>query len=288
MEKRILGKTNEEISIIGLDLEKLFKNHVSQDMKLYLEKSIINGVNFFEISPRIELLDETIVFPLNLHRDKLFISGRVYSKNRDEILEDINYMLKIFNLQNLDLIQIVVNSDEMAQTIFAPEGALEAILQAKSQGLINYIGFSTYKEKIALSLLESYNFDVITFPIDWVNWYAGYGRKTVIKAKEKGTAIVSSQSLTKKVSRANTEKHISDLLYVSSDSYREVELTIRFSLTRPITSILCSAKINLIEWLIQAADRFSPLEPEDEEKLRKSCEEIVKVFNPEKILKGDI
>ncbi len=229
------------------------------------------------------LKDEASIFPINLHRDKLFIAGRSYSKSGDEIQQDIKELLAKFNLQYLDLIQIIVKTQEDIHRILGPEGALEGVFAAKNLGLIKYIGFSTNKESIALKLLESYDFDSITFPIDWMNWYTGFGRKVISKAKEKGTGVISKQSLIKKITKVNEEKGISDLLYIPSESYEEVKTTIRFSLTKPITSIICPSHINLLEWLIQAADEFTPLDIQEEENLRKSCEELSKVFNPKNI-----
>ncbi len=49
MERRILGKTQEELSIIGLDLEKLLVSEYNYEIKRFLEKFILGGVNFFEI-----------------------------------------------------------------------------------------------------------------------------------------------------------------------------------------------------------------------------------------------
>jgi len=283
MERRILGKTKEELSIIGLDLENLLVSGDAYEVKRYLEKFILGGVNFFEISPKFEPKDEVSIFPINLYRDKLFIAGRSYSKNSDEIQTDIKEFLAKFNLQYLDLIQIVVNTQEDIHRILGPEGALEGFFAAKNLGLVKYIGFSTNKESIALKLLESYDFDTITFPIEWVNWYTGFGRKVISKAKEKCTGVISRQSLVKKITKVNDEKGISDLLYVPSESYEEVKIAIRFSLTKPITSILCSSHINLLEWLIQAADEFTPLDIQEEINLRRSCEELGKLFNPKNI-----
>ncbi|POZ92640.1 hypothetical protein [Petrotoga halophila] len=283
MERRILGKTQEELSIIGLDLEKLLVREDAYEIKRFLEKFILGGVNFFEISPTFEPKTETAIFPINLYRDKLFIAGRSYSKSSDEIQQDIKELLAKFNLQYLDLIQIVVKTQEDIHRILGPEGALEGFFAAKNLSLVKYIGFSTDKESIALQLLESYDFDSITFPIDWMNWYTGYGRKVISKAKEKGTGVISKQNLIKKITKINAEKGISDLLYIPSESYEEVKTTIRFSLTKPITSILCSSHINLLEWLIKAADEFTPLDIQEEENLRKSCEDLGKVFNPKNI-----
>ncbi|KUK16301.1 MAG: Aldo/keto reductase [Petrotoga mobilis] len=283
MDRRMLGKTQEELSIIGLNLEKLLVSEDAYEVKRYLEKFILRGVNFFEISLKFEPKDEAAVFPINLYRDQLFIAGRSYSKSGDEIQQDIKELLAKFNLQYLDLIQIIVKTQEDIHRILGPEGALEGVFAAKNLGLIKYIGFSTNKESIALKLLESYDFDSITFPIDWMNWYTGFGRKVISKAKEKGTGVISKQNLIKKITKVNEEKGISDLLYIPSESYEEVKTTIRFSLTKPITSILCSSHIDLLEWLIQAADEFTPLDIQEEENLRKSCEDLAKVFNPKNI-----
>ncbi|KUK81137.1 MULTISPECIES: hypothetical protein [Petrotoga] len=283
MERRMLGKTQEELSIIGLDLEKLLVSEDNYEIKRFLEKFILGGVNFFEISLKFEPKDEATIFPINLYRDKLFIAGRSYAKSGDEIQQDIKELLAKFNLQYLDLIQIIGKTQEDIHRILGPEGALEGVFAAKNLGLIKYIGFSTNKESIALKLLESYDFDSITFPIDWMNWYTGFGRKVISKAKEKGTGVISKQTLIKKITKVNEEKCISDLLYIPSESYEEVKTSIRFSLTKPITSIICPSHINLLEWLIQAADEFTPLDIQEEENLRKSCEELSKVFNPKNI-----
>ncbi|PNR96826.1 aldo/keto reductase [Petrotoga sp. 9PWA.NaAc.5.4] len=280
MEKRMLGKTKEELSIIGLDLKELIKFDDSQAVKNIIEKFILNGVNFFEISPAYKELDEKIVFCINHHRDKLFISGRTKARNRNDAIEDIKLLLNEFNLQYLDLIQLddVKNGEEI-QTIFGPEGALEFLFEAKNQGLIKYVGFSTNKEEIGLKLIDSYDFDVVTFPLDWKKWYLGIGGSLLSKSKEKEIGIIIYQNFIKRLSKVNHEKKISEFVYIPQESYEEVETQLRFSLSKPITSVLCASHISILEWLLKAVDNFTTLTLSEEELLRRNCQRIESAIN---------
>jgi len=81
------------------------------------------------------------------------------------------------------------------QKVIGPNGALEAFLKAKDEGLIRYIGFSAHSADIALKLLDVFNFDSILFPINWVCYFNGnFGPQVIEKAKEKGNYYFSFKS----------------------------------------------------------------------------------------------
>ncbi len=49
-----------------------------------------------------------------------------------------------------------------------PEGALEAIKEAKETGLIRYIGITTHKQPTIIKALERFDFNTIMFPLNFV------------------------------------------------------------------------------------------------------------------------
>ena len=48
---------------------------------------------------------------------------------------------------------------------------MEAIQEAEKDGKLKWIGFSSHPPKAALEAMQNFNFDTVTFPINFVEYF---------------------------------------------------------------------------------------------------------------------
>lgn len=137
------------------------------------------------------------------YRDRAFLMTKNCAHDRT----DWNSMVKLEeSLQRLqtdviDLWQIheVVWPDD-PDRIFAPGGAAEAMLKAKEQGKVRFIGFTGHKSpaifKRMLELAPEFPWDTMQCPVNAYDWhFNSFQREILPLAKARGIGVIGMKSL---------------------------------------------------------------------------------------------
>ncbi|MFC1794811.1 hypothetical protein ACFL3Q_14640 [Planctomycetota bacterium] len=112
----------------------------------------------------------------------------LFGSKQDRILE--NPALRQY------LLHAITDVKKDVDTAFTKGGAMETFIEAKKQGRIRYLGFSTHSEGAALAAMERYDFDSILFPINFATFYkSSFGAKVIATAEAKGVARLALKAL---------------------------------------------------------------------------------------------
>jgi predicted aldo/keto reductase-like oxidoreductase len=150
--------------------------------------------------------------------------------------------------------------------ITGPGGALEVMVRARQEGQVRFLGFSAHDEDAALALMDRFDFDTVLFPFNWVVWHQGkFGPRVLARAHEKGMGILALKCLAKRQWEPDEPREWSKTWYRPVESAEEAELAVRFTLSRPVTAVTSPGHAQLLWWACDAADRFTPLSPSEEE-----------------------
>ncbi len=177
MPRRTLGRTGELVSVIGLGGWHLSLKHV--DAKLadgIMRGAIDRGINFFDNSwdyndgESEKRMGKTLS---DGYRDKVFLMTKINGRTKKEAEKQLNESLKRLKTDVIDLVQHhEVIRFEDPNRIFAEEGANAALVEARQQGKIRYIGFTGHKDpRIHLYMLEvagenNFVFDSAQMPLN--------------------------------------------------------------------------------------------------------------------------
>jgi aryl-alcohol dehydrogenase-like predicted oxidoreductase len=101
-------------------------------------------------------------------RDKFFLASKTLARDYDGAKRDLYESLTRLGTDKIDLLQLhdLVEEDEW-ETAHGKNGAVQALLQAREEGLIDYIGVTGHGLRIAkmhLKSLERFDFDSVLFP----------------------------------------------------------------------------------------------------------------------------
>jgi len=284
MEKRILGKTGERLSVVGFG-GIIVKDEETSNAARYVSMAVDRGINYFDVAPQYGNAQEKLGPALKPFRKDSFLACKTLERTKKKATSDLAGSLKLLKTDHLDLYQMhSVTTIEEVDRIMGPGGALEAFMEARDKGLIRYIGFSAHTEEAAIAMMDQFEFDTILFPFNWACWLKdGFGIKVLEKALEKQMGVLALKAMAKRTWNEGEKKAWPKCWYCPVDSYEEASMTLRFTLSKPVTAAVAPGHAELLWWACDAADNFGPITDRETEMLRERAEgldSLTTVFEP--------
>lgn len=278
MQKRILGKTGEKLSILGMGgivVMNLEQKKADEIVSMAIEK----GINYFDVAPSYGDAEIKLGNALKGKRDKIFLACKTEHKTKDEVEKELHESLKRLRTDHFDLYQLhAMTTDEDFNAVTGPNGALEAFIKAQKEGLIRYIGFSAHSDKIAIKLIDAFNFDTILFPINWVLIFKeNFGPAVIEKARSKNMGILAIKALALTTKKENDIDHPKSW-YTPIEDRKLAELSLRYTLSQPITAAIPPGDERLFPMAIEIAEHFTPVKDEEIEILKARVMDLETIF----------
>jgi aryl-alcohol dehydrogenase-like predicted oxidoreductase len=270
MDRRPLGTTGEELSIIGFG-GILVMNVEPSDASSLVAEAVDRGVNYFDVAPSYGNAEERLGPALEPHRDRVFLACKTQKRTRAEAAEELRDSLKRMRTDHFDLFQLhAMTTREDLETATGPGGALEAFLEARDAGLIRHIGFSAHNVEVAIELMDRFPFASVLFPLNWMEYVnAGFGPQVVEKAAHKGVGRLALKSMARQKWPEGAERGPwSKCWYEPVSDPREASLAVRFTLSQPITAAIPPGHPELFRLALDTADNFQPITDDEREELR--------------------
>lgn len=249
MDYRKLGRTGLNISVISFGGVMLI-NMQQEEINKVVSEAIKRGVNLFDVGPTYGDAQSKLGPAIEKYRKQIILTCKTEpEKNKEEVRADLENSLELLKTDFFDIYQLheVTDEDSLKKSI-GPGGALEAILEAKKEGLIRYIGFSAHSEAYALKLIEDFDFDTVMFPINW-NYWINYqqGEKVIKKARETNKGILAIKSLAHRRWKDREERHGYKNWYKPLfDNDELAELALKFTLSRDVDTAVCPGDKRLL------------------------------------------
>ena len=171
MEYRVLGKTGLKISRLGFGGIPIQRIDAEGTRKLVLQMKDA-GVNYIDTARGYTVSEEYLGYALEGIREHFVIATKSMARTKEAMAADIDISLKNLRTDYIDLYQVHNPSPKDLETVTAPGGALEALLEAQAAGKIGHIGVTLH----AIDLLkQAVDFDwaeTIMFPYNLVETQA--------------------------------------------------------------------------------------------------------------------
>ncbi len=176
MPYRVLGRTGEKVSVVGLGGYHVGIQRDEQESIRIIRTAIDNGVNFLDNCWDYNGGESEIRMGKALkdgYRQKVFLMTKIDGQLKDIATEQIDESLRRFQADTIDLVQFheVIRVGD-PDRIFGSNGALEAALAARKAGKLRYIGFTGHKDPdIHLKMLNTgfahgFTFDTVQMPVN--------------------------------------------------------------------------------------------------------------------------
>jgi len=145
MKKRRLGRTGLEVSIIGFGGIKLPLIDKETAHKV-LNKALDLGINYFDTASEYGDSEEKIGWTIGERRNEFYISTKSPALTAEEMETDIQESLRKLRTDYIDIYMCHnLRHPSDYNKVMGPGGAIEALREAKEEGMIGHIGFSCHR-----------------------------------------------------------------------------------------------------------------------------------------------
>ncbi len=268
--RRPLGKTGVQVSALGIGGYHLGSAETDQAATEIVAKAIAHGVNFFDNAWEYHdgLSEERLGKALKGKRDQVLVMTKVCTHGRDKKLamRMLEESLRRLQTDHLDVWQIhEVVYDNDPDLIFAPNGAAEALIAAKQQGKVRFIGFTGHKDpEIHLKMLShDFPFDTIQMPLNCCDaTFRSFETHVLPQAGRRGIAALGMKSLGG-----------------SGELVRHGAVTpqqgLRYAMSLPVaTTISGIDSMQVLDQNLRVAVNFTPLAAAQMQALRDQCQSV--------------
>jgi len=282
MRKRVLGKTGEQLSIIGFGGIVVCGTEQSEANAI-VRKAIDRGINYFDVAPSYcnGEAEERLGPALKEFRKNVFLACKTGKRDREGAAAELRESLKTLQTNYFDLYQLhAMTTEDDLQKAMGPGGAIEAFVEAREKGLVRYLGFSAHSAEVAVALMDQFDFDSVLFPINWVcSLNANFGPQVIAKAKEKGVGRLALKALARiPWGEDDKREEYPKCWYKPVTDPEETDLALRFTLSEPITAAIPPGDIRLFRRALDIADEFQPLTDAERDILKQRAKGLKPIF----------
>ena len=284
METRRFGRTGHMSTIAifgGVALSEISQ----QDADKVMEEIIEAGVNHIDVAPSYGQAEERIGPWMPRERSRFFLGCKTTERTKDGAWNELQRSLKRLQVETFDLYQChAITTMEELDAITMKGGALEAFVEARQQGLIQFIGITGHgaqAPQIYLEALRRFNFDSVLFPLNFVQMarpeYRKYTEELIAtcKAKDVGTMII------KAITKApwGERPHTVTTWYEPFDKMDDIQRALNFALSYDVTGFCTVGDTKILPMVLEACENFKRMHAAELEEMIRSGKEYEPLFS---------
>lgn len=224
-----------------------------------LETLLEAGINHIDTAADYGESELRIAPWMKRHRDGFFLATKTGARTRDDAQESIHRSLDRLGVDQLDLIQMH-NLVDPAQwdVAMGPGGALEALIEARDQGLVRFLGVTGHGHSVAarhIASLERFPFDSVLLPYSATMMrmpdYAADFERLISLCQARGVAVQTIKSIARRRWDDGPGGHFS--WYQPLTDADAIARGVHFALSRPGFFLNSSSDGRLLPLIVSAA-----------------------------------
>lgn len=282
MQKRTLGRTGLQVSIIGFGGTWISQLRMDDAVKV-IRRAYELGINYFDTAKLDGDSEEKIGAALKDVRDKCVLATKTASRTKRESLTDFKSSLRRLKTDRLDLIQLHgIDDEKTLEKAMGPNGSLEMCKKARSEGLVDYIGITSHKPHVLIRGIETNEFDTVLVPLNVVTRQAL--EELIPFAKELGIGVAVMKPLSAKTSAIITCLYEPSLSLLSDepelktllgqDTGSMVSNALRFVLAQDIAVVVTGFKsVEEVETAAKVGEKYRGLTSDEKDRFRVQFDE---------------
>ncbi|MHC4357165.1 MAG: aldo/keto reductase [Planctomycetota bacterium] len=159
---RVLGRTKEKVSILGLGTAPAGEGPVGiqEGIKIFSE-AIDRGVTYVDTARIYGNAEEILGHVIPKQRDKLFVVTKVSTDNGARAERSLGESMRLLKTEQIDLVHIHSIGGKNIDRVLGSDGVLNYLLKQKEAGKIRFIGISGHNRPANfVRMLETDQIDV--------------------------------------------------------------------------------------------------------------------------------
>jgi uncharacterized protein len=189
MDYTHLGKTGLKVSELGFGGIPIIRLDEEAAVAV-LRRAYESGITFYDTANAYRDSEQKIGRALGDVRDKVVLATKTLRRDAPGAVEQLDNSMRMMKTDYIDIYQLHQISQERDwEAVTGPGGALEAVVKAKEQGKIRYIGVTSHSLSMAIRLVKTGLFSTIQFPFNFIEDAAKDELHTA--ARERGMGILA-------------------------------------------------------------------------------------------------
>lgn len=255
---RVLGHTGEKLSLVGVGGHHIGRPSVPEAVGIQIIRTALDhGVNFLDNCWDYNDGNSEIRMGKALrdgYRQKAFLMTKLDGRTRQAASQQIDESLRRLQTDHIDLLQIheIIRIND-PERVFAPGGAMEALVAARKAGKIRYIGFTGHKSpQMHLHMLDvafkhDFTFDSVQMPLNVLDAHFDSFQKLVLPVLEKHNIGALGM------------KPMGDGLVLQSKTATPVEC-LQYAMNLKVTTVITGCdSMHILNQALNTARNFKPL-----------------------------
>ena len=171
--QHVLGHTGHAVKIFSLGGQAALEHPDNQDLAVpIIERALDLGVNYIDTSARYggpaRWSEHYLGLVMRRRRGEAFLATKTHDRTRDGSLRLLDKSFELLQTDHLDLWQLhnLQRMEEVDQ-IFAKGGAIEALLQAREQKLVRFLGVTGHADPdVLIAAIQRFPFDTVLMALN--------------------------------------------------------------------------------------------------------------------------
>jgi len=265
--RRPLGRTGLEVSALGIGGYHLGSANSDAEATQIVNEALDAGVNFFDNAWEYHqgLSEERLGRALRGRRDRAVVMTKVctHGRHRNIAMRQLEESLTRLQTDHLDVWQIhEVIYENDPDLIFAPNGAAEALLEARRQGKVRFLGFTGHKDpSIHLKMLShNFPFDTVQMPLNCLDaTFRSFESNVLPEVNRRGMAALGMKSL------GGSGELVSEGAVV-------VTMGLRYAMSLPVAVTISGIdSLSVLHQNLAVARGFQPFSAVEMQAIRDAC-----------------
>ena len=261
IQKMLFGRTGHESTrtIFGA---AAFSNVTQDEADRTLEVLLSHGVNHIDTAASYGDSELRIGPWMREHRKDFFLATKTGERTYEKARDQFHRSLDRLRVDSVDMIQLhyLVDPQEW-EVALGPRGALEALIEAREQRLVRYIGVTGHDltvPRMHLRSLARFDFDAVLLPYNFMVMqnpqYTADFNELVTLCHQRNVAVQTIKSLAKGPWGEKVHTHAT--WYQPLTDQGEIDTAVAFVLSRPGIFLNTTGDIHALPKVLDAAERY--------------------------------
>jgi aryl-alcohol dehydrogenase-like predicted oxidoreductase len=262
IEQAAFGRTGHHSSRIlfgGAALARVSQEVADETLDVLLA----HGVNHIDVASSYGEAEVRIRPWLQREPGRFFVATKGNQRTAAGAREELHRSLDRMGTDHVDLWQLHALADPIEWDVaLSPGGALEAAVEARSQGLIRWIGVTGHGSQIAAThrrSLDRFDFDSVLLPYNFVTmqnpYYAENFDAVYETCRERRIAVQTIKSIALRL--WSGREHTRTTWYEPLEQQDDIDLAVWWALGRPGVFLNSVGDLGLLPKVLDAASRFT-------------------------------
>jgi len=235
-----------------------------------LEVLLHYGVNHIDVAASYGDAELRIAPWLERYRGHFYLATKTDARTAQEAKEELHRSLERMRVDYVDLWQLHNLVDPIEWDVaLSPGGALEAAIEARTQGLVRAIGVTGHGLQIAAThrrSLERFDFDTVLLPYNYLTmqspYYAENFNALVATCQQRNVAVQTIKSIAYRPWMGRPHTHA--VWYEPLEDQQDIDRAVHWVLKRQGLFLNTVGDIHLLPRVLDAASRFQAGTPDEE------------------------